>query len=328
MQASEPEIPRIPDYKLIKRVGRGSYGDVWLARGVTGLYRAIKIVWRDRFSEASPFDREYFGVKRFAEISLLDSNQLAVLHIGRNDDISGGYFYYVMEIADDLETGSQINPDSYKPHTLREKLKLGNEIPVAECLNLGVNLAHALETLHGHGLVHRDVKPSNILLVNGVPKLADIGLVSDLQDGMTFVGTEGYIPPEGPGKPQADVFGLGKVLYELATGLSRKSFPKLPTTLASRSDAKALLELNEILLKACDPDPNRRYQHAEELRQALLLVEAGKSVRRLYAAERGIRLAMRWLSVLGVIALLGFTGALVERKRAEASERLLNMLLD
>src|SRR5882757_4935417 len=91
--------PTIPDYDLMRPIGRGSYGDVWLARGVTGLWRAIKVVWRERFSDAEPFEREFRGLKEFAEISLGESIQLALLHVGRND--AAGFFYYVMELADD-----------------------------------------------------------------------------------------------------------------------------------------------------------------------------------------------------------------------------------
>ena len=72
--------PRIPDYELLRLIGRGSYGDVWLARGVTGIYRAIKVVWRERFADAEPFEREFHGLKEFAAISLGERVQLALLH--------------------------------------------------------------------------------------------------------------------------------------------------------------------------------------------------------------------------------------------------------
>jgi serine/threonine protein kinase len=67
-------------------------------------------------------------------------------------------------------------------------------------------LAH----LHEQGLVHRDIKPSNVIFVNGVPKLSDIGVVTDAGDTQSIVGTEGYLPPEGPGTPQADIYSLGQ----------------------------------------------------------------------------------------------------------------------
>ena len=66
----------------------------------------------------------------------------------------------------------------------------------------------------------RDIKPSNIIFVGGRPKLADIGLVTDAGDARSIVGTEGYLAPEGPGTPQADIFALGRVLYEATTGLT------------------------------------------------------------------------------------------------------------
>src|SRR6185295_15140707 len=123
----------------------------------------------------------------------------------------------------------------------------------------------ALSHLHQHGLVHRDIKPSNILFVNGVPKLGDIGLVTDAGDTQSIVGTEGYIPPEGPGTPQADIFSLGKVLYEISTGMDRRRFPELPEDLNSRPDRNAVVEFNEILLKACSKDYAQRYQSAKEM---------------------------------------------------------------
>jgi serine/threonine protein kinase len=73
-----------------------------------------------------------------------------------------------------------------------------------------------------------DIKPSNVDFCRGRPKLADIGLVTDVGSSQSFVGTEGFIPPEGPGTPQADLYALGKMLYELATGRDRMDFPHLP----------------------------------------------------------------------------------------------------
>ena len=89
-------------------------------------------------------------------------------------------------------------------------------------------LADALHYMHQHALTHRDIKPSNIIFVGGVCKLADIGLVAGFGE-RTFVGTEGFVPPEGPGTPQADIYSLGKVLYEMSSGKDRMEFPEVPT---------------------------------------------------------------------------------------------------
>src|SRR6187401_2639991 len=89
----------------------------------------------------------------------------------------------------------------YSACTLRLELKQDGVLPIDRCIEIGHALASALAYLHTHQLVHRDVKPSNVIFVGGVPKLADIGLVAGVDDARSFVGTEGYIPPEGPGAP-------------------------------------------------------------------------------------------------------------------------------
>jgi tetratricopeptide (TPR) repeat protein len=142
-----------------------------------------------------------------------------------------------------------------------------------------LSLIRALEHLHSHGLVHRDIKPSNIIFVNGVPKLADIGLVTSVDATRSFVGTDGYIPPEGPGTPQADLYSLGKVIYECVTGKDRLDFPELPTHCRARPDFDQLLELNEILTKVCDADRSQRFQSAAEMRLEIELLQTGKSIR-------------------------------------------------
>ena len=127
----------------------------------------------------------------------------------------------------------------------------------------------ALQKLHDLELVHRDIKPSNIIFVGGKPKLADIGLVVDSKAAGTFVGTEGFIPPEGPGTAQADVYALGKVLYEMAMGQDRLQFPVLPDSLPDGSEREKLMKFNRVVLKACHHDVRRRYKSAEEMRKDL-----------------------------------------------------------
>jgi serine/threonine protein kinase len=184
--------------------------------------------------------------------------------------------------ASDLGLLSGFGPrssDFYAPRTLRSDLKARGRLPFDECLNIGLALTSALEHLHAHGLVHRDVKPSNIIFVEGQPKLADIGLVAGVDEARSFVGTQGFIPPEGPGKPQADLYSLGIVLYVMSTGKRHDAFPEPLTDLADDPDHERWLELNAIIHQACEVDPRDRYQSAAKMRADLLRLQAGKSVR-------------------------------------------------
>ena len=184
-----------------------------------------------------------------------------------------------MELADDAVTGRTIDPARYMPLTAKELKARRGRLPASECVALGVELARSLAGLHTRHLLHRDIKPSNVIVVNGVPKLADIGLVASSTEARTFVGTEGYVPPEGPGAPSGDVFALGKVLYELATGLDRMDFPKLPDDLGEPREQRALFELNEILLQACEATAARRYRDGNALLADLEALQAGRSLR-------------------------------------------------
>src|SRR5215831_1000658 len=292
--------PSIPDHELLHRVGRGAYGEVWLARSVTGAFRAVKIVHRSSFDNERPFRREFEGILKFEPISRRHDSQVDILHVGRGDD----YFYYVMELADDQATGGQIQPDNYRPRTLKSDLLFRSRLPFEECVSVGIALTTALEHLHQNGLVHRDIKPSNIIFVNGVAKLADIGLVTGLDTTRSYVGTEGFAAPEGPGTPQADLFSLGKVLYEMSTGKDRQEFPELPTNLRDLPDREGLAELNAVIAQACRHDPRDRYLTAATMRADLELLQSGKSLARLHRLEKRLRVVGRVSATAAAVAVL------------------------
>ncbi len=142
-------------------------------------------------------------------------------------------------------------------------------------MRIGLALTDALEFLHQHGLTHRDIKPQNIIFVNGQPKLADMGLIAEIrppEQTRTSVGTPGYMPPlpEMPGTPQADIFALGMVLYVLSTGSKAAFFPEIATTLVEAENPADFFPLNTVILKACQPDLAQRYTTAAEMHRALL----------------------------------------------------------
>jgi WD40 repeat protein len=322
--------PVVPDHELIRPIGQGGYGVVWLARNVMGIYRAVKIVYRRDFEDERPFEREFSGIQKFEPLSRSHDGFVDVLHVGRNQ--SGGYFYYVMELADDAGTEAgfaqpgAISAD-YSPKTLkREKEQLGR-IPADRSIKIGLTLASAMDHLHQNGLVHRDIKPSNIIFVNGQPKLADIGLVAALADARSFVGTEGFIPPEGPGTPQADIYSLGKVLYEISSGKDRHAFPDPPTNLGELPDQETLLELDEVIQRACALEPSQRYSSASRLYEDLVLLQAGKSLKRLRKVERRLAWLGKAALVAGGVAVLA-AGAYWFQREAFVREEHLRQLAE
>jgi len=261
--------PSVPDHTLVRCIGEGAYGQVWLASDIIGTFHAVKFVYRSAFANAAPFDREFRGIQRFTPISRSHPGFVHILHVGRNEPSS--YFYYIMELGDDENQGQRIVPETYSAKTLANMIRKRGKLPVAECVDLALQLTAALDFLHQHRLIHRDIKPSNIIFVNGAPKFADVGLVTEIDSkpkASTYLGTEGYIAPEGPGTPAADVFSLGKVLYEVSMGKDRLQFPDLPTAVFESPDP-LLLKLNEIILKACELNPQARYRSAAEMREDL-----------------------------------------------------------
>ncbi|PYJ98174.1 MAG: hypothetical protein DME23_12840 [Verrucomicrobia bacterium] len=341
-------LPTVPDHELLRCIGRGSYGEVWLARNVMGTYRAVKVVYRTTFDHDRPFEREFEGIQKFEPISRMHESQVDILHVGRNE--KDGYFYYVMELADDANVARAsvpavpgapaaarmrpgpagetpaLRPETYIPKTIRSEIRQRGRLPLNECLRISLSLTTALEHLHKHGLIHRDIKPSNIIFVDGMPKLADLGMVASVDATLSFVGTEGFLPPEGPGTTQADIYSLGKVLYEVSMGRDRLDFPKLPPNLDQSSDAEGLLELNEVLVRACANDVRQRYQSAEEMHADLALLQSGRSVKRLRTVEHRLAIATKVGLVAAAIALVtvvGYFGAIRQAQHARNAEEKL-----
>ena len=179
-------IPIIPDHEVLRVIGRGAYGEIWLARGLTGALRAVKVVYRSTFDSERAFQREFQGMSSFEPISRAHAGFVDILHVGR----TGEYLYYIMELADDHLSGREIDIINYSPRTLKSDLERRKRLSVSDSIALGLSLTDALSALHAHGLTHRDIKPANIIFVDGVPKLADIGLVA-VSGQRSFVGTEG-----------------------------------------------------------------------------------------------------------------------------------------
>ncbi len=278
-------------------IGRGSYGEVWLARGVTGALRAVKVVRREDFELERTFEREFQGILSFEPISRDHPGLVDILHVGRNNEQE--FYYYVMELADDRETGPKINTVDYEPRTLAKDRATRRKLEFDEVVEIGGVLADALHHLHEKGLSHRDIKPSNIIFVNGRAKLADIGLVARTGQ-QTFVGTEGFVPPEGPGSSQADIYSLGMVLYEISTGKDRLQFPEVADDLGSGPDAARWRMLNEVVCKACDPSPRRRFGTAKQLADALRAVRRGR-YRKPSLAKVAATVALSALAGFGVV---------------------------
>ncbi|HSJ03583.1 MAG TPA: bifunctional serine/threonine-protein kinase/formylglycine-generating enzyme family protein, partial [Verrucomicrobium sp.] len=305
VSSRDNDIP-IPDFKLIRRIGAGAYGEVWLAVAITGAMRAVKIVWREDFEYEKTFRREFEGIQQFEPISRGHPGLVNVLHVGWNE--GRGFYYYVMELADDAQSAREIDINTYVPRTLTTDFKNRGRITLPECKQTGIFLADALGYMHSYGLTHRDIKPSNIIFVKGVWKLADIGLVA-AHGERSYVGTEGFVPPEGPGTFASDIYSLGKVLYEISSGKDRMEFPEVPDDLDA-AEWTLWREWNTVICRACAPNLKERYASAADFAEALRMVGVPRPVplsKRLFSAT--------WHLALGSV-LSGALLAVVQRETA------------
>ena len=205
-------MSRIDDYEIQAKLGEGGMGAVFKARQVS-LDRivALKVLAPKLATDASFVSR--FLREARATAKLNHPNIVAGIGVGS----AGGYHYFAMEFIEG--------------ESLKKRLEANGCLPEAEVLRIGAAMASALAHAHAAGIVHRDVKPDNIMMArDGTPKLADLGLAkaenvedASLTQAGTALGTPHYMAPEqaaGEGEidGRADTYSLGCTLYHLATG--------------------------------------------------------------------------------------------------------------
>jgi len=300
-------ISTIGHFELIERLGIGRFGVVWKARD-TKLDRtvAVKI---PRSGQTDPVEAEQFMREARTAAQLLHPNIVSVHEVGRDED----RVYIVSDLVDGLSLADWLTDQ---------------RITVREAAELCEKIARALHYAHEMGIVHRDVKPANIMIdVAGEPHVMDFGLakrevgeVTMTLDGQ-LLGTPAYMSPEqAQGEAheadcRSDVYSLGVVLFELLTGerpfrgnarmlLHQVIYDEPPSP--RKLNANISKDLETITLKCLEKDPERRYQTARECRDELQRFLVGEPVhaRPVSLMERGWRWCRRRPVVAGLSAAI------------------------
>lgn len=246
-----------PDAAMLRRIGSGAYGSVWLAQMDSGVLRAIKYVPSAAGAEDRT-DRELRAVRLLLSLKLPpDSGVIPVLDVRAN----ANGFGYIMPLADSERPNWTADTEQYRPRTLRSDLVTQRALPMDICLDMAIRLASALECLQRHCLVHRDIKPSNVIYLEGAPVLADIGLLADTREAESWVGTPGYAPAEPQGRFSGDIYSLGVLLSELATGRPAEEHDYAPIDEADVA-SPLYAPFNALLRRLTDSNPARRPQTA------------------------------------------------------------------
>lgn len=266
-----PDVPNvtiseIPDFELLRPIGQGGFGQVWLARNrITDQLRAVKLIPLTATDRADPAGRELTSLIRLEAVTQQRHPHLAaVYHVSRTPH----HLYYVMDLADDVSGRPGSADPAYQPATLERRLEQGR-LATEDCVQYAEQLLSALACLHQADMAHRDVKPANCLFIGGQLQLADFGLLSRNDRVISRVGTEKYMPPDGRMDPRADVYAAGLVIYELLTGLPVERFPSLGERGPEIGQDPTLSLLNKIMLRACEPNPEHRFRDAREMLAAL-----------------------------------------------------------
>ena len=245
-------------WQLEREIGHGAYGVVFLAEGPDGERAAVKVCRRDAIG-GERYERELRGAKLYRAIP----RQEGLVRMREFVEESWG-FYAVMDLADDEFGDRDFALDEYRPKTLSDIIEGEKALPLDECVKLGMALAKGLATLKRHHLLHRDIKPGNVIYVGGRPVLSDPGLLVEESEATSLVGTPGYVPPENFTDAASDIYSLGLTLKAASFGRRLEDLDKGP---ALEADIGAALFPTwwRILNKATDPAPSRRYRSAKAL---------------------------------------------------------------
>ena len=309
--------PEVPGFDLVRPIGRGGFGEVWLAANhATGRLRAVKIIAAARSGTVDPAGREITSVIRLeANLRRQHPNLVNIHHVGE----CPGHIFFVMDLADDL-TGTPGSADpSYRPATLQSRLQTG-PLPPDECQRRAGELLAGLAALHDAGMVHRDVKPANCLFVGGELRLADFGLLTEADRQMSRVGTESYMPPDGRMDTRADVYAAGLTVYEMMTGLPATCFPSLGNQAEKFADDPILQRLNRLVLRACQTAPHARFKNAREMLSELTRAQPTKPARSFrYRA---------WIGVCVGCLLLAIVLAIIHRRINQVERVRVNFITE
>ena len=253
-------------YEILEKIGIGGMAIVYRAKcHVLNRFVAIKIL-KDEFTTDSEFIKK-FNSEAQAAASLTHPNIVSIFDVGVEDNL----YYIVMELI--------------QGKTLKEIIVEDERLSWKWSTNIAIQIASALETAHKNGIVHRDIKPHNIIITEeGRAKVTDFGIAKAVSNSTitafgTTIGSVHYFSPEhargGYTDAKSDIYSLGVVLYEMLTG--RVPFDAdTPVSVALKQVQEEPIEpveinpaipvsLNRIILKAMQKDPNRRYQTATEM---------------------------------------------------------------
>jgi serine/threonine protein kinase len=252
---AEQTAPEVPDFDMIRPIGSGGFGEVWLATNrTTGRLRAVKVIPLHSSGNADPAAREISSITRLeANSRCRHPNLLQIHHVGK----TARHLFYVMDPADDVSGEPASDKADYRPATLQERLRSKPLLPEL-CWDYSRQLLEGLAALHAAGMVHRDVKPGNCLFVGGQLKLADFGLLTEAHPLVSRVGTQKYMPPDGCMDRRADVYAAGLVIYEMLSGLPVDEFPRLGARSKEISDSPTLSALLRLVLQACERESRDR----------------------------------------------------------------------